>query len=168
MTNHPPSSKEPSKNGWVKFNHLYTHQGSLLIHISRALSRKLTVILLLPKASTHHPSNLTSAYPVPTLRLLPPLNHREWPHRQCVGLAYPRTSVRATVAAASVAICSPHLQHAIRWAQCRVRSNGQSIGSTVSYAVVHSWLWSTATRNSHWATSVALLQVVDNWPHILW
>ena len=30
----------------------------------------------------------------------------DWPHRQCVGLAYPRTLVRAFVAAASLAICS--------------------------------------------------------------
>ena len=40
----------------------------------------------------------------------------------------------------------------------------QSIGSTVSDAIVRSWLWSTATRSSHRATSVALLQVVNNWP----
>ena len=41
----------------------------------------------------------------------------EWPHRQCVGLAYPRTRVRAPVAVASLAICSPHLHRAICGAQ---------------------------------------------------
>ena len=30
----------------------------------------------------------------------------------------------------------------------------QSIGSTVSDAIVRSWLWLTATRSSHWAASV--------------
>ena len=29
-------------------------------------------------------------------------------------------------------------------------------------AIIHSWLWSTATGSCPWATSVALLQVVDN------
>ena len=44
-----------------------------------------------------------------------PTTYPEWPHRQCVGLAYPRTRVR--VAAASLAICSPHLHRAIRGPQ---------------------------------------------------
>ena len=41
----------------------------------------------------------------------------EWPHRHCVGLAYPQMSVRAPVAAASLAICRPRLHRAIRGAQ---------------------------------------------------
>ena len=41
----------------------------------------------------------------------------EWPHRQCVGLAYPRTRVRASFAAASLAIYIPHLHRAIRGTQ---------------------------------------------------
>ena len=41
----------------------------------------------------------------------------EWPHRQCVGLAYPMMRVHAMVAAASLAICCPHIHHAIRGVQ---------------------------------------------------
>ena len=41
----------------------------------------------------------------------------EWPHRQCVGLAYPWTRVRAPVAAASLTICRPCSHRAIRGAQ---------------------------------------------------
>ena len=48
------------------------------------------------------------------------------------------------------------------------RGCDQSIGSTGSDAIVHSWLWSTETRSSHWVTSVDYCPVVDNWPHILW
>ena len=44
----------------------------------------------------------------------------------------------------------------------------QSIGSTVSDAIDSSWLWSTATRSSPLDYFSRLLQVVDNWPHILW
>ena len=40
----------------------------------------------------------------------------------------------------------------------------QSIGSTVSDAIVRSWLWSTATRSSPLCYFSRLLQVVDNWP----
>ena len=32
----------------------------------------------------------------------------EWPHRQCVGLAFRRSHVRISVSAVSVVICSPH------------------------------------------------------------
>ena len=42
--------------------------------------------------------------------------------------------------------------------------NGETIGSTISGAIVSSRSWSTANK----ATSVALLQVVDNWPHTQW
>ena len=43
----------------------------------------------------------------------------------------------------------------------------QSIGSTVSDAMVRSWLWSTATRSSQLGCFRRLLQVFDNWPHLL-
>ena len=40
----------------------------------------------------------------------------------------------------------------------------QSIGSTVSDAIIRCWLWSTATRSSILGYFSRLLQVVDNWP----
>ena len=43
----------------------------------------------------------------------------------------------------------------------------QSIGSIVSDAIVRRWLWSTAIRSSPLDCFSRLLQVVDNWPHIL-
>ena len=70
------------------------------------------------------------------------------------------------------AVAEPH-----RFILCTRRSGGtahdgggcdQSIGSTVSEVIVRSWLWSTATRSSPLGYSSRLLQVVDNWPHILW
>ena len=54
-----------------------------------------------------------------TQELLSPrfyITYPEWPHRQCVGLAYPWKRVLAPVAAASFAICSPHLHREIRGA----------------------------------------------------
>ena len=50
----------------------------------------------------------------------------------------------------------------------KLRLSDQSIGSTVSDAIVRSWLRSTATRSSPLSYFSRLLQVVDNWPHILW
>ena len=44
----------------------------------------------------------------------------------------------------------------------------QSIGSTVSDAIVRSWLRWTATRSSALGYFSRLRLVVDNWPHILW
>ena len=38
----------------------------------------------------------------------------------------------------------------------------QSIGSAISDAIGHSWLWSTATRSSPLGCVNRLLQVVDN------
>ena len=57
-------------------------------------------------------NNTAIAEAVATVGPLP-----EWPHTQCVGLAYPWTRVRDPVAAASLAICSPHLHRAMRGAQ---------------------------------------------------
>ena len=84
------------------------------------------------------------------------------------GLAFRRSRVRVPLAAASLVTYTPHLHHA-KWsslgmALCSVGGNGQSIGSTISDAIVRSWLWSTATASSTLATSAALLQVVNNWP----
>ena len=64
-------------------------------------------------------------------------------------------------------ICCPYLHYA-SWAQDVLPcegwggGNGQSIGSTVSDAIV--WLWSTANGSSPFGYLVALLQVVENWP----
>ena len=44
----------------------------------------------------------------------------------------------------------------------RVGGCDQSIGSTVSDAIVRSWLWLTATRSSPVGCFGTLLQVVDN------
>ena len=44
----------------------------------------------------------------------------------------------------------------------------QSIGSTVSDAIVRCLLWTTGARSCPLDTSVALLRAVDNWPHIQW
>ena len=61
--------------------------------------------------------------------------------------------------------------------QCTTNSGGtaheargcdQSIEFTVSDGIVHSLLWSTATRSSLLGYFSRLLQVVDNWPNILW
>ena len=52
---------------------------------------------------------------------------------------------------------------------CRWGVGGnQSIGSTVSDTIVCNWLWLTATRSSPLGYFRRFLQVVDNWPHILW
>ena len=88
----------------------------------------------------------------------------EWPHRQggclaCCG-------------------CTFESRWGLHWfILCKWRSVGtahegggcdQSIGSTVSDAIVRSWLWLTATSSSPLGCFSTLLQVVDNWPHILW
>ena len=44
----------------------------------------------------------------------------------------------------------------------------QPIGSTISDTIVHSWLWLIATRSSPLGCFSTLLQIVDNWTHILW
>ena len=114
-------------------------------------------------------------FPIPILKdcYTQGLLYPEWPHMQCAGLALRRSHVRGWLSAVSLVICSP-----ARIAVCNTWSSGvllcvgwgcdQSIGSTVSDAIVRSWLWLTATRAPHWTTSVKLLQVVDHWTHILW
>ena len=95
------------------------------------------------------------------------LLYPEWPHRQCLGLVFRRSHVRRSLSAVSLVICSP-----ARIAVCKRGAQGvlpcvgwgcnQSIGSTVSDAIVGSWLWSTATRSSQLGYFSKLLQVVDN------
>ena len=95
----------------------------------------------------------------------------ESPHRQSVDLAYPRTRVRAPVASASRAIW-------LIFTQCNTWSSGGTalyrVGVTASQLYLPSLTPSSVASCGrlqlgapHWATSVAFLQVVDNWPHIL-
>ena len=67
---------------------------------------------------------------------------------------------------------SPHcsVQYVELRGYCPVYGEGcdQSIGSTVSDAIVRSWLWLTATKSSPFGYFSKLLQVADNWTHILW
>ena len=105
---------------------------------------------------------------VTSFRLYP-----EWPHRQCVGLAFRRSRFYVSLAAAGLAICAPHLYRAIRRAMVLLPCvyggrNGQSIETTVSDVVVRNWLWSSVTGSSPLGYFDRLLQVVDNWPHIPW
>ena len=90
-----------------------------------------------------------------------------WVAAQAVrGLAFRRSHVRGSLSAASLVICSPHcsVQNVALIGYCTVFCGGcdQSIGSTVSDAIVRSWLWSTATRSSPLGHISKLLQVVDN------
>ena len=92
----------------------------------------------------------------------------EWPHRQCVGLAFRCSRVRFPVAAASLVICDSHLHQAIR-TLCRVVGNDQSILSKSLTLLSVAGCRRLQLGAPHWATSVlAVLQVVDNWPHIMW
>ena len=50
----------------------------------------------------------------------------------------------------------------------KVEGTNSQLDSTVSDAIVRSWLWLTATRSSPLGFFSTLLQVVDNLPHILW
>ena len=91
----------------------------------------------------------------------------EWPHTQCVGLAYSRTRVRTPVAAASLVICCQHLHRAIRGAQGALPCVGW--GVTASQLDLPSQTPLSVAdcgrlqlEAPHRATSVALLQVVHN------
>ena len=85
----------------------------------------------------------------------------------------PRTRVRAPVAAASLANCSLHLHHAILVAREVLPCVGW--GVTASQLDLQSptplsvaGCGRLKLGSPHWATSVTLLQVFDNLPHILW
>ena len=49
-----------------------------------------------------------------------------------------------------------------------VGANSKSIGFTVSDAIVRSCLRSTELGVANWASSLASLQVVDDWPNKQW
>ena len=85
----------------------------------------------------------------------------------CVCLVYPRTRVRAPIAPAGFAICHPYLHRAILGAQgvllCvgwGVTANQLDLPSLTPLSVASCGLLQLGPP--HWATSVALLQVVDN------
>ena len=89
----------------------------------------------------------------------------EWPHRQGGCLAWWSCKARSIPYWAETAPIYMHeaLKGYFTWGW----GCDQSIGSTVSDPIVHSLLWSTATRSSPLGYFSILLQVVDNWPHIL-
>ena len=101
-------------------------------------------------------------------KVFPYSHYPDWPHMQCVGLAFRRSHVRGSLSAASLVICCRHctVQNMELRGYCPVCD--QSIWSSVSDAIVSSWLWSTATRSSPLGYFSKLPQVVNNWTHILW
>ena len=76
----------------------------------------------------------------------------------CVGLAYPWTRVRATVAATSLAICSPCLYRAIRGAQGVLPMRVGGATSQLDLAPLTTLCVAGCGRLKlgvpHWATSV--------------
>ena len=94
------------------------------------------------------------------------------PHRQCVGLAYQRKRVGVPVVAASLANCNPHLHHTIRVAQGVLPCVGWKVTACQFDLPLLTPLFVAGCgrlqlETPYWATSAALLQVVDNWLHIL-
>ena len=91
----------------------------------------------------------------------------EWPHMQRFGLAFRCSRVRDPVAATNLVICGPHLHSGIRGAHRILPCVGWEV--TASQLDLPSLtLLSVAGCGRlqlgapHWATSVALLEVVDN------
>ena len=106
---------------------------------------------LLQPHSTHSiQGRKTFLYPfskIPFSKFLYP----EWPHRQCVGLAFWSRTFSAD-SVQQVLRFAAHISVCNTWssgdtALCRGGCD-QSIGSTISDAIVRSWLWLTATRSS--------------------
>ena len=98
-----------------------------------------------------------------------------WVAAQAVGLSGIPKDARSRLTQCSKSCDlqpSPHcsVQYVELRGFCPVKGGGcdQSIGSTVSDAIVRSWLWLTPTRSSSLGYFSRLLQVVDNWTHILW
>ena len=116
----------------------------------------LTVLL-----STFIPFFLSSS-PLSLIVLFQSWLYPEWPHRQggcltCCGCTFESSWVHWFILYSRRSEGTAH-----EGGGC-----DQSIGSTVSDAIVRSWLWLTATRGSPLGC-FSILQVVDNWPHILW
>ena len=104
----------------------------------------------------------------------------EWPNVQPPFIPWVAALARwlpRMLKVATLHVRIPAVAERHRFILCTRRSGGiahegggcdQSIGSSVSDAIVRSWLWSTATGSSPLGYFSKLLQVVDNWPHILW
>ena len=96
----------------------------------------------------------------------------------CRGYFYTLSGRIGKVVASHAAVARSVPALRLHWFILCTRSSGgtahegggcdQSIGSTVSDAIESSWLWLTATRSSPLSCFSTLLQVVDNWTHILW
>ena len=105
--------------------------------------------------------DLTDEYSMHAILTLYP----EWPHRQCVGLAYSWTRVRAQVAAAGLVICRPRLHSAKHETQgvlsMRVEGATSQLDLPSLTPLSVACCGGLQLGIPHWATSV-LLQVVDN------
>ena len=91
----------------------------------------------------------------------------EWPHRQCIGLAFRRSRVHGSLAAANLAISSQNVHRAIRGAyEVLPRGGGGVTASQFDLPSLTPLFVAGCGRLQlgahHWATSVALLQAVDN------
>ena len=95
--------------------------------------------------------------------------YTEWPHRQCVGLAFRRSPISCSLAAESLAsICTVQ--------QVNLRGTALYIGGGIGNSMDLPSLTPLSIAGCgrlhldapHWSTSVSLLQVLYNWPHILW
>ena len=93
----------------------------------------------------------------------------EWPRRATgcrVGLAYPWTRVRASVAAASLAICRPRLHRAIRGAHgllpMRVGGATSQLDLPSLTPLSVAGCGRLQLEVHHWATSVYYCKVVDD------
>ena len=89
------------------------------------------------------------------------------------GMAFRRSRVRASLNAACLVICSPNKHCAIRGSQGFLPCVGWGVTASQLYLKSLTTLYVAGCGRlqlgaPHCSTLVALLQVVDNWLHILW
>ena len=92
-------------------------------------------------------------------------SYPEQPHWQFVGLTLRRSRVLVPLTAASLMICSPHLHYASGARgvlQCEVYGSASQLNLSFLTPLVVAGCGRVQLGAAHWATSVALLQVVDN------
>ena len=99
-------------------------------------------------------------------KAVPWVNFILYPCGRTVGLVFQRSRVRASLAAASIAICSQHLHRAIRGAkgvllciECGITASQVDLPSLTPLSVAG--CGRLLMEAPHWVTSVELLQVVD-------